>query len=153
MESPGVGTSGGDALAGDPKHVEGSFQVPAKATIFGFDDAIVRAVIIPRGRAWRAGGAARTMGVFVVVAPFVAIVPPHVVWLMGALATGAFLARRRYVERFTLVSVDGACPNCGTKLSVKPTRLLTPHQIPCDTCHYTSLLRLPEGTLEKNAAE
>jgi hypothetical protein len=148
VESPGAEKPGEETTGS-----HGSFEVTAEATIFGFDSQSVRTVVIPRGRAWRAGGAARTMGVSVVIAPFVAIVPPHVVWLMGALATGAFLARRRYVERFTLVSVEGVCPNCGSKLSVKPTRLHTPHQIPCDTCHFASLLRLPEGTLEKNAAD
>jgi hypothetical protein len=131
----------------------GSFTVEAEVTIFGFDPEPVQAAIIPRGRTWRLGGAARTMGIFVVLAPVVAIVPPHAVWLMGALMTGAFLARKRYVERFTLVSVKGACPKCGRDITVKATRLHTPHQLPCDGCHHGSLLRLPPGTLEAHAAE
>jgi len=131
----------------------GSFLVNAEVTIFGFDPASVEAVIIPRSRAWRVGGAARTMGVSVVVAPVVAIIPPHAVWLMGALMTGAFLARKRYVERFTLVSVAGACPKCGNEITIKAMRLHTPHQLPCDGCHHGSLLRLPAGTLEAHAAE
>ena len=36
------------------------------------------------------------------------VFPPHAVWLLGGLGTGAFLARRRYIERFTLVSATGS---------------------------------------------
>lgn len=93
------------------------------------------------------------MAIFAVVAPFVAIIPPHAVWLIGALLTGAFLARKRYIERFTLLSASGVCPKCGEELSVKPGRLRAPHPVPCDACHHESSLRLPEGTLTTHARE
>jgi len=91
------------------------------------------------------------MVVATVVAPMVAVFPPHAVWLIGALLTGSVLARRRYIERFTLVSVKGACPKCGDAIAVKSTRLRIPHQLPCENCNHESLLRLPEGVLEKAA--
>lgn len=131
---------------------ERTFSVQAEASIFGFDPSDVTVTITPRSRAWRVGGAARTMGVFVVVAPFVALFPPHAVWPIGALMTGGFLARRRYIERFTLESAEGDCPKCGQALQTKPTRLRSPHQLPCDGCHHESILRLPEGTLEAHDA-
>jgi len=128
-----------------------TFDVDGEATLFGFDPVPVRARVTARTSAWRVGGAARTMAIFVVIAPFVAIVPPHAVWLIGALVTGAVLARRRYIERFTLESVDGACPKCGAALAVKPTRLRVPHPIPCDGCHHETTLRLPDEVLAENA--
>jgi hypothetical protein len=89
----------------------------------------------------------------VLVAPFVAIVPPHVVWLIGAISVGGFLARRRYIERFTLHAVEGVCPKCGKVFAVKRARLQIPHSLPCDGCHHESTLRLPEGSLERIAVE
>lgn len=130
-----------------------TLEVEAESTIFGFDPSPLHVKITPRSRAWRVGGAARTMGIFVVIAPFVAIFPPHAVWPIGALLAGSFLARRRYIERFTLESVEGQCPKCGAALSTKSTRLMTPHPLPCDDCHHESILRLPEGTLEAIEAD
>lgn len=144
------GASGPDSNGGRPP---GAFDVRAEATLFGFEPTPARAAIAARSRGWRVGGAARTFAVFVVVAPFVAIFPPHAVWLIGALLTGAVLARRRYVERFTLLDVDAACPKCGSPLAVKRTRLKVPHPLPCDACHHESALRLPEGTLEAHAVD
>ena len=131
----------------------GSFESEAAVTLFGFEPSTVRVVVTPRSRAWRVGGAARTMAIATVVAPVVAIFPPHAIWPIGALMTGGVLARRRYVERFTLVSAEGACPKCGADIVVKSTRLRVPHQIPCEGCNHESLLRLPEGVLEKAAVD
>lgn len=121
-----------------------TFVLDARARLFGFDDQPVRAEIIARGRGWRVGGAARIFGIFVVIAPFVAIIPPHAVWLIGSLFTGGVLARRRYVERFTLVGVEGPCPKCGSPIAVKAGRLKRPHPLPCEACHHEASLRLPE---------
>lgn len=128
-------------------------RVDARATLFGFDDEPVRADVIRRSRSWRVGGAARTFAIFVVIAPFVAVFPPHAVWLIGALAIGGILARRRYVERFTLVDVQGRCPKCGTPLSVKPGRLKRPHPLPCEGCNHEPSLRLPDEALERRVSE
>lgn len=132
-----------------PGDARGTFQVDARATLFGFDDEPVRAEIIERSRAWRVGGAARTFAVFVVVAPMVAVFPPHAVWFLGALAAGGVLARRRYVERYTLVGVDGQCPRCGTPLSTKKGRLKLPHPLPCEGCNHEPSLRVPEEVLSR----
>ena len=91
------------------------------------------------------------MAIFVVVAPFAAIFPPHAVWPIGALLTGAFLARRRYVERFTLRDLDGTCPRCGSAFRVKPGRLRVPHPLPCEGCHHEPTVRIPEPVLEEIA--
>lgn len=129
-----------------------TFDVEAEASLFGFDATPASATITPRTNAWRIGGAAAKFGGFAVIAPFVAVFPPHAVWLIGALLAGSFLARRHYVERFTLERVESSCPKCGAGISTRPTRLLTPHPLPCDGCHHSSILRLPEGTLEEHAA-
>ncbi|MDH3271608.1 MAG: hypothetical protein OEN56_09765 [Gemmatimonadota bacterium] len=134
--------------AGKP---EDAFEVDARATLFGFDDEDVRARVIARSRGWRVGGAARTFGLFVLVAPFVAVIPPHAVWFIGALATGAVLARRRYIERFTLVGVFGVCPKCQAPFTVKKGRLKDPHPLHCEGCHHEPTLRLADGALRSQA--
>lgn len=126
---------------------ERTFMVDARAVLFGFDDTHARARIMARGRSWRIGGAARTFGLFALAAPVVAIFPPHAVWFIGALVTGSLLARRRYVERYTLVDVDGTCPKCSTPLTVKSGRLKQPHPMPCETCNHEPTLRLADGVL------
>lgn len=126
---------------------DGTLTVDGRATLFGFDDRPVRAAIIPRSRGWRVGGAVRTFAVFAVMAPFVAVFPPHAVWFLGALVTGAVLARRRYIERFTLVGVEGQCPKCGAALTAKKGRLKEPHALPCEGCNHEPALRLPAESL------
>ena len=129
------------------EHDSGALGVDARATLFGFDDQPVRAQVIPRGRAWRVGGAARTFAMFAVVAPFVAVFPPHAVWFLGALTAGGVMARRRYIERFTLVSVEGRCPKCEGELMVKRGRLKEPHPLPCEGCNHEPALRVPTDEL------
>lgn len=140
METP-------EGAASPPAGDDGVLNVQARATLFGFEDQAVQAEIIPRSRAWRVGGAARTFGLFAVIAPFVAVFPPHAVWFLGALVVGGVLARRRYIERFTLVSVEGRCPKCGGRLAAKKGRLKQPHALPCEECNHEPALRVAEEAL------
>ena len=126
---------------------ERSFVTDADVVLFGFPSSAARATIRPRARSWRVGGAARTLGISLVVAPIVALVPPHAPWPIGALAVGVILARRRLAENFTLEGLEGICPKCDRRLIVKTTRLRVPHPVPCEGCHHTVSLRLPEGVL------
>lgn len=134
-------------------NASGAYDLDGEATLFGFDPTPVHGSVVPRTRAWRVGGAVRTMAVFVLLAPFVAIVPPHAVWPIGALLTGGLLARRRYVERFSLRRLDGACPRCGRPLPSKPTRLRSPHPVPCPGCNHEINVRFPAASLQAIAAD
>jgi len=125
-----------------------TFSTPGRAVLFGFPAEDLQVTLRARSKAWRIGGAARALGVALVVAPAVAVVPPHAPWLIGALAVGGLLARRRWTEHFTVVEGAGACPKCGAPLDVKPGRLRSPHPLPCEACHHESTLRLPDGVLD-----
>ena len=124
------------------------FNVAAEAVVFGFPNTAVELSVRRRAVGWRAGGAARTLALFVVIAPFVAIVPPHAPWAIGALATGVILARRRWSERFTLERAEGVCPKCGEALVVKSGRLRVPHPVACEACHHQTAIRFPEEALQ-----
>lgn len=127
---------------------EGAIRTEAEAVLFGFPPTPVEVTILPRSNGWRMAGAARTMGIAVVVAPVVAVLPPHAPWVIGALASGAILARRRWTEHFTVLSLEGACPKCSEPIRAKAGRLRKPHPLPCEGCHMDSTLRLPDGVLD-----
>jgi len=143
------------ALIDDTRRPEpdGSIRTPARVTLFGFEATQAVASIQPRGRRWRVGGAAKTMGIFLLIAPVAAIVPPHAPWGIGALAAGVFLARRRMIERFTLIDLEGTCPKCEQALRVKRTRLRTPHAITCEGCHHQASLKLPPEALARGMTD
>lgn len=125
-----------------------AFEVEAHASLFGFPDTSLHVTMIRRSRGWRVGGAARTFGIAMLVAPVVALLPPHAIWPIGALMTGGVLARRRLHERFTLVTLEGPCPKCATPFNSKRGRLKEPHPLQCDVCHHESRLKLPPDVLD-----
>lgn len=128
---------------------EGSkaLRVEGEAVLFGFPSTKAVLTIRPRAASWRASGAALRMAGFTALAGLVAIVPPHAPWFIGALGGGAILARRRWIERYTLEAVNGTCPKCGASLCVKRGRLRTPHPAPCEGCHHESSLRFEARAL------
>jgi len=131
-----------------PPHIEDdSVQADAHLVLFGFEPTPATAHLRARPRGWRVGGALRIMAGSLVVAPVVGILPPHAPWVVGALAGGAVLARRRWTERFTLERLDGTCPKCGQGVDARPGRLRTPHPVPCDGCHHEARLELADGAL------
>jgi len=117
-------------------------SIEAEAIVFGFEPAPVTLTVRPRSGLWRIGGAIRTMVTFLLLAPIVALAPPHAPWAIGAVAGGGFLARRRWLERFTLERVEGACPKCGESLKAKSARLRFPHPLACEACHHQAALRI-----------
>lgn len=119
-------------------------EVAGLIKLFGFAPTQCVASILPRTKAWRVGGAVGILVLFSVIASFAIFIPPHGVWTIGALTGGFILARRRWLERFTLHSVNGSCPKCKITLSVKSGPLRYPHPIACDGCHHTGSLELPQ---------
>lgn len=122
-------------------------RLEGEAILFGFPSTKAVLRIRRRPTSWRAGGAALRVVAGVVLAAMVAVVPPHAPWLIGALVGGAIMARRRWIERYTLESVEGTCPKCGQPLDVKAGRLRRPHPAVCEACHHESSLQIPAGAL------
>lgn len=124
-----------------------ALEVTARLVLFGFPASEALARIRPRSRNWRVGGSIQIMAAFIAIAPLVALVPPHAPWPLGALGVGGILARRRWIERFTLVTLETSCPKCATPAVSKPTRLRSPHTITCEGCHHSSVLKVPADLL------
>lgn len=125
-----------------------TLEVQGYIALFGFEPSQATAHLRARPRSWRIGGAVRLSATGVVLAPLLGLVPPHAPWIVGSVGVGAILARRRWQERFTLESVDGACPRCGAAVSVRPGRLRSPHPVACEGCHHEGSLRLPSEALD-----
>jgi len=126
-------------------------EVGARIDLFGYDPTPATLHLRPRSRSWRVGGSVRTVVIALLIAPVVALIPPHAPWIVGALTGGGILARRRWTERFTVLSVEGTCPRCGAHVKVTKGRLRTPHPAACEACHFDMSVQLPPEALDGGA--
>lgn len=112
-------------------------------TLFGHEPTQATVVVLERSRRWRIGRTATVAVLTLILAPLVALIPPHAPWAVAALGIGATMTRRRWLERHTVQSMSGDCPRCATSLSIeRPTRLRHPHALSCPTCHHEPLLKV-----------
>ncbi len=112
-------------------------SVPARITLFGFDPVDATARIEARSAGWRARRASMALAAGLIMAPLLAVVPPHAPWVVVAVGIGLLTAGRRWAEAHTIHFLDGACPRCGEGISIsRPARLSRPHAISCLSCRY-----------------
>ena len=110
---------------------------PTQITLFGFDPTCGTARVTPRTGQWRVIRALMAFGTALLLAPFLALVPPHAPWALGALGVGAVVARRRWLEHHSLRAIAGTCPRCGCDVSLpRATRLRHPHPLTCESCYH-----------------
>lgn len=131
---------------------DSTFEALATLALFGFPATPATVRIRAHSKSWRVGGAIRIQAVGLVLAPMVALVPPHVPWALGALAGSFFLARRRWHHRFTVEAVAGGCPKCGKNVAPRPAMLRARHALSCDGCHHELTLVLAAGALDGHEA-
>lgn len=125
----------------------------ARTQLFGFKSTPARVEVIPRPTSWRLSHAALSLAIGWGIIPVVALVPPHVPWVLGGFFGGIYFAIRYWRERYTLVRLDTTCPKCGAPLrQEKPTRLGLPHKLHCDQCQQNPLLEVDVSGLEPGHA-
>ncbi|HEX9106110.1 MAG TPA: hypothetical protein VF832_02750 [Longimicrobiales bacterium] len=119
----------------------GAMQPAATLQLFGFAPTPARVEVIPRSTAWRVGHAFGYLLLCWACIGLVMWVPPHFPWILTAFFLGIFFFVKYIRQRYTLVSLEGTCPRCGSPQSIKkPTRLASPHRIYCPHCHQPLLL-------------
>lgn len=75
--------------------------------------------------------------------PLVALVPPHVPWIVIALLAGPYLARREWVGEYVVHGFEGRCPGCGQPMNLESGKAVRlPMQLDCPHCHRQSTLGL-----------
>lgn len=115
--------------------VSGAGDVGARLELFGFAPTVARAEVLDRSTSWRATRALLAGGIGVGAAPAVFFLPLHFPWPVLSVGIGFYVARSRWTERHTLLSVSGPCPACGADVRLeKPVRLEEPHVLHCGGC-------------------
>jgi hypothetical protein len=110
-------------------------------TLFGFPSTTAELEVLPRAVSWRLSRASAFIGGGLLLAPAVGLFPPHAPWVVAALGIGGFLGIRKWRERFTILSLRGACPKCGGNLSMtRGTPLRPVMTVPCAGCNRDSRL-------------
>jgi len=113
---------------------DGRVTLDGRLEAFGFEPTAVSIDAVARPRSWRTTRALLAAGLGLGVAPVVALVPPHIPWLLGALITGGVVAQRRFTERFTLRSMLASCPRCNQPVETEAGRLTEQRTVRCDAC-------------------
>ncbi|MFC1575889.1 hypothetical protein ACFL5A_04530 [Gemmatimonadota bacterium] len=130
----------------DPGRAEStgqSVQLQGRIDLFGYSSTEAALEALPRSLAWRGARALAFGGGGLVLAPVVGVIPPHAPWVVVALGLGGFFGLRKWRERFTILTLQGACPRCGGKLSIPGgTPLRVVMSLPCEGCHHDSRMEL-----------
>lgn len=114
-----------------------------RLSLFGHESTQAEVALQPRSVGWRTTRAAQRVGIGLVAAPLLALVPPHVPWAAGAVLAGLVLGGRRWRERYTVTAATGPCPRCGTALTLHaPRPLKDPLTMDCPACHHQASLRV-----------
>jgi hypothetical protein len=111
--------------------------------VFGHGDTRVRAGVQPRSTGWRLIQAFIRVGAGLLLAPVAFFAPPHGAWTAAALLAGLVLGVRKWMERDTLLMLDGPCPRCGESVTLeRPIRLRNPWTLDCEACHHALTMNL-----------
>ncbi len=116
--------------------------------LFGHEPSPAVVALAERSRRWRISRATLRIVVSFLVAPLVALIPPHAPWAIGALGVGFVLARRSWKEHLSLLHLQAECPRCAANLSgTRGGRLRSPHPITCESCHHELRLEVDVAAL------
>jgi len=117
----------------------------ARVTLFGSAPRTATVEVTPRPRAQRMTRALLTLAATLVLAAVAGIVPPHVPWILGVLAVGAWRARAEWRGEFALHAFEGECPRCGAQLVIEDRYITPPITVACYGCHAQPQLHIDRG--------
>lgn len=80
---------------------------------------------------------------FLILAPIVFFIPPHIPWAVLAVCAGFYLAYRQWTGEYIVHQFSGECPRCGNNLEIKPgTKIKLPLEMDCYECHHKPALQV-----------
>lgn len=116
---------------------------PARLKLPGHEPTPARAEVLLRPRSQRLTRALLPLLGFWALIPVVFFIPPHLPWALAAFALGVYFAYTNWSGAYEARLVEGACPRCGSALSVRPgTKIGIPHRMTCYHCHHHPELEL-----------
>jgi hypothetical protein len=131
-----------DGGAAPPTVAAGRQRRDGRLELFGAQPRPAVVEVTPRPRGKRMTRALATLGTALVLAALVALIPPHVPWLLGVLAVGIWRARAEWRGEYHLHEFAGACPRCGEALKLEDRYITPPLVVHCDACHSQPRLSL-----------
>jgi len=117
--------------------MESVVQLPAKLTLRGHEStpATLEAEVVARPTRTRRA-VLRLLGFWILI-PIVAIIPPHIPWIVIAFVMGIYYAHQHWTGEYVVHSFTGNCPHCGSALTIKSgSRIHSPHEMTCYHCHF-----------------
>jgi hypothetical protein len=127
----------------EPPGTEARLRIDARLSLFGAESRAAVLDVTARPRSQRLTRTLVTAGGALLVAPLVALVPPHLPWALGALGFGAWRARGEWRGDYLLHAFAGSCPRCGAPLEVADRYITLPAALTCYGCHAQPMLTLP----------
>ena len=113
----------------------------ARVTLFGFKSVPAQVELVHRPTPVRLTRALLFLAGCWCAAPVLAILPPHVLWLLAAMGAGIYLGWKEWRGPYEVRRLETRCPSCGNALVVEPgARIALPHRISCFNCHHEPLL-------------
>lgn len=107
-----------------------------------------------RGAVDRGARALLVLAVFWMAGPALYLVPPHVIWVVVAVKAGVVFAIHEWRGEYRVHRFEGACPRCGSALSVKTGVCgRFPRALSCFTCHHSPVLVVGEQVVDRDAGE
>lgn len=124
---------------------ERTVATSARLTLFGHPSVPARVELVHRPTSERLTRALLYLLVCWALTPVVALVPPHIPWILGAFGAGIYFAWTNWRGTYEVRSAEAECPGCGDTLTLKPgARIRTPHKMPCYSCHKEPYLEIAE---------
>lgn len=119
---------------------------PAALRLRGHEAKPAEIQIEKRPRQTRMTRSILTLVGFLVLAPVVALIPPHIPWVLVALFMGGYLAWKQWAGEYIVHSFSGNCPRCDAELKIDPgSKVGLPLEMDCYSCHHKPTL-VVEGT-------
>jgi hypothetical protein len=119
-----------------PAEVAAVPEVPARISFMGGAASVARARVLERSAAWRRSQTFKDLALLL-LAPVVALVPPHFPWPPVVVGVSLMRAFNHNREQRTLLWLSGPCPKCGEEQEYRELgRMSTPHHVTCAHCRW-----------------
>lgn len=122
---------------------------PATLRLRGHEPRDAEIAVEPRPRQTRIARSAGALVGFLILAPVVFFIPPHIPWVLLAVGAGLYFGRREWVGEYVVHAFSGQCPRCDAELSIQPgAKVRFPLELDCYKCHHQPVVEINGGSSE-----